>query len=404
MQTTEATTEPEGQIALADWARTMERSVLRQMIGVVSRPGVLSFAGGLPAAEHFPREAYAAALARVLAEDENALQYGPPFAPLRRHIVNLMRARGVTCSREQIFITTGAQQALDVLTRLLLNPGGQVIVEQIVYTGIQQAMAPFRPDLLPVATDLERGVDIDAVEALLAAGARPAFLYVIPEAHNPLGVTMAPAERRRLAAIARTYRLPIVEDDAYGFLHYDEDAAPPLKALAPDWVFYVGSFSKIVAPALRLGWMVAPESLVPRLTVVKEAGDLETSALTQRAVSAFLEEGHLPGHIEQLRRIYGRRRDAMLEALARSFPAGVRWTSPAGGMFIWVELPSHVDTMELLQAAIEEEQVAFIPGRAFSLPGVTADHCLRLSFSNVAVSVINDGIERLGRIVERFVS
>jgi len=403
MQPKKAQKDRSGEIRLADWARTVERSVLRQMIGVVSRPGILSFAGGLPAPEHFPREAYAAALAQVLAEDEKALQYGPPFVPLRRHIVALMRERGVACNLEQVFITTGAQQALDVLTRLLLNPGGQVMLEQIVYAGIQQAVAPFRPEILPVPTVLETGIDVDAVERFLIAGARPAFLYIIPEAHNPLGVSIVPEKRRRLAALARAYGVPIVEDDPYGFLCYDGEAAPPLKALEPDWVFYVGSFSKIVAPALRLGWLVAPEALVPRLTVVKEAGDLETSALTQRAVSAYLDDGHLPDHVERLCRVYRRRRDAMLTSLARTFPAGVRWTAPSAGMFIWVELPDHVDTLQLLQAALEEEQVAFIPGRAFSVPGVAADHCLRLSFANAGVAAIEDGIERLARIVRRFV-
>lgn len=402
MQPTQAATGNREAIALADWARTMERSVLRRMISVVSRPGILSFAGGLPAPEYFPRQAFADALAQVLVDDEMALQYRPPFAPLQRHIVDLMQARGVACTPEQVFITTGAQQALDVLTRLLLNPGGQVMLEEIVYTGMQQAVAPFRPEILPVPTDLDSGINVDAVEALLTAGARPAFLYLIPEAQNPLGVSIAPENRRRLATLTRAYGVPIVEDDPYGFLHYDGQASPPLKALEPDWVFYVGSFSKIVAPALRLGWMVAPESLVSRLTVVKEAGDLESSALTQRAVSAFLDEGHLPGHVEQLRRVYGRRRDAMLQALERSFPPGIRWTTPAAGMFIWVELPSYVDTMALLQVAVEEEQVAFIPGRAFTLPGVTAGHCLRLCFANAGVPAIQDGIERLGRIIHRF--
>lgn len=387
------------EIQLADWAQTMQRSVLRQMIAVVSQPGVLSFAGGLPDPSLFPRAEYAQALAEVLAEDELALQYRPPLPALQGAIVKLMAQRGVSCSEEQIFITTGAQQGLDVLSRLLLDPGGEVILEEVVYTGAQQAVSPARPHILTVPTDLETGIDVDAVTAHLAAGARPAFIYVAPDAHNPLGVSVSSAKREALVKAARRYGVPIVEDDPYGFLYYDEAPIPPLRALDEEWVFYLGSFSKIMAPALRLGWMVAPEALVPKLTVVKEAGDLESSALTQRAVARYLAAGHLPAHLARLRRAYGRRRDAMLAALARHFPATARWTEPRGGMFIWVELPPAVDTADLLETAIAQEQVAFIPGFAFAVPGHDVHNCLRLNFSNCTVEQIEDGVARLGRVI-----
>ncbi|MDX1664647.1 MAG: PLP-dependent aminotransferase family protein [Candidatus Promineifilaceae bacterium] len=389
------------QLVLADWAATMERSLLRQMIGVVSQPGILSFAGGLPAPELFPQKRYARAVAEVLATDRRALQYAPPHTPLKEHIVQLMATRGVHCEPEQIFLTTGAQQALAVLTRLLLNPGGEVMLEEVVYTGMQQAVAPFQPRLCTVPTDMERGIDVDAVEHWLATGTQPAFLYVIPEAHNPLGVSIHPESRRRLVALAAEYGMPIVEDDPYGFLIYDAAAPPPLRALDESWVFYTGSFSKIIAPALRLGWLVAPEELVPQLTVVKEAGDLESSALTQRAVARFLDAGHLPDHLEALREAYGARRDAMLGALERCFPEDVTWTRPTGGMFVWVTLPEEIDTMALLETAVAEERVAFVPGKAFTVPGVERRHCLRLSFSNATVEQIEDGIARLARVTKR---
>jgi 2-aminoadipate transaminase len=317
------------------------------------------------------------------------------------HIAALMTQRGVSCRREQVFVTTGAQQALDVLTRLLLDPGGAVILEEIAYTGIQQAIAPLQATLLTVATDLDQGMDVDAVAAYLVAGHRPAYIYAIPEAHNPLGVSLDRQRRKSLVSLASHYGVPIVEDDPYGFLTYEEEAPPPLRATDGP-VFYVGSFSKILAPALRLGWIVAPESLLPQLTVVKEAADLETSALTQRAVAAFLDSGQLPAHIGRLRAAYKERRDTMLSALTVAFPAEARWTHPRGGMFIWVELPTHINTMALLDVAVADEKVAFVPGRAFALPGVNADNCLRLNFSNASCAQIEAGITRLARAVHRF--
>ena len=391
-------------IRLADWTQVMERSMLRQMLAVVSKPGILSFAGGLPAPELFPKEGFAQAMAHVLATDDRALQYGPPFEPLKKHIVDLMAERGVTCHPDQIFLTTGAQQGLKVIARLLMDPGREVMLEERVYTGIQQVVNPYRPQVLTVPTDLEHGIDIEAVERHLLNGAEPAFLYTIPEAHNPLGVSIHPERQVRLVELGRQYGMPIVEDDPYGLLSYEETAVPAMRAVDDEWVIYIGSFSKILAPALRLGWMVIPESLVGKLTVIKEAYDLETSALIQRAVAAYLDAGLLSGHIARLKQAYKARRDTMLQALGQYFPKEARWTRPKAGMFIWVELPEGVNTADLLWKAVEAEQVAFIPGTAFCAPGSTpATNCLRLNFSNCTPEMIEEGIGRLGRIISNTV-
>lgn len=392
---------PAATLHLAHWAAGLQRSVLRQMIAVISRPGILSFAGGLPDPALFPTAEYAAALAQALAADPRALQYGPPYTPLKNHIVALMAARGVVCRPEQVFLTTGAQQALDVLARIFVNQGDAVVLEEAIYTGMLQALSPCQPRLIPLPTDLTTGLEVEVLEKRLEQGERPAFLYVIPDGHNPLGVTLSLDKRLRLAELARYYGFPILEDDPYGFLHYtDEPPLPPLHALAPEWVFYVGSFSKIIAPALRLGWMVAPENLIPRLTVIKEACDLESSALTQRAVAAYLDGGHLPAHLEALRQAYGQRRAVMLATLAATFPATAAWTRPHSGMFVWVELPAHLDTAQLLEVSLQQERVAFIPGAAFAArPGV-GQHSLRLNFSNAAPERIQDGLTRLGRLIQ----
>ncbi len=385
-------------ISSADWTHGMKRSVLRQMIAVTAQPGILSFAGGLPAPELFPNEAFAEAMAQVL-RDPLSLQYGPPQAALKAQIVSLMAQRGVTCAPEQVFITTGAQQGLDVLTRFLLNPGGTMLLENIVYTGAQQVLAPFQPRILTVPTDLATGMDVDAIEAHLARGERPAYLYSITEAHNPLGVSLSQAKRHQLVEVAQQYGVPIVEDDPYGFLMYDDQPLPPLRALDETQVIYLGSFSKILAPALRLGWMVAPVDLIPKLTVVKEMGDLESSVLIQRAAATFLASGHFPEHLARLKAEYRRRRDTMLTALDAHFPTEARWTRPRGGMFIWVELPGHVDTAALLEVAIAQEKVAFIPGHAFGVEPGCGRNSLRLNFSNATPDKIEDGIARLGRVI-----
>ncbi|HEX8557476.1 MAG TPA: PLP-dependent aminotransferase family protein [Pyrinomonadaceae bacterium] len=389
------------EVSLARWARALRRSALQEMLTRASRPGVISFALGLPAAELFPTAEFAEATGRVLT-DPRSLQYSPHFQPLKTHVVELMRRRGVACDEGQVFLTAGAQQGMNLLSRLLLESGRQVITEELIYTGFQQVLAPFQPEVLTVPTDPETGMDVDAVDALLSGGARPAFIYAITDGHNPMAVSMSVAKRERLVELARRHRVPILEDDAYGFLCYEGSPKPPLRALDERWVFYLGSFSKVLAPALRVGWIVAPEELMSPLSVIKEATDIDTTTFTQRVINAYLDAGDLPSHIESLRRHYGLRRDTMLDALRSHFPAEARWRTPESGLFVWVELPEQVNADELFRTALESEGVAFIPGHAFGVdPGRPAPRSMRLNFSHSTPEQIAEGVPRLARALKR---
>ena len=388
----------------AESARGPARSLLRELLAVSCRPDILSLAGGLPDPGLFPAREYRAALDSVLATDARALQYGPPFEPLRDQVVRLMAMRGVRCTPAEIVVTTGAQQALSIASRLLLDPYQPVLTEHATYPGLHQAVASLRPTMLTVGTDLASGMRVEAVADHLAHGARPAFIYVIPDGHNPYGVSLDSVQRSRLVDLARRYRVPIVEDDPYGLLSYDGPHPPPLRSLDQEWVFYVGTFSKTIAPALRLGWMVLPVDRVARASRIKEADDLESSALTQRAVAQYLRGGQFSTHLNRLRQAYRLRRDAMLAALRSFFPPGARWTAPHGGFFVWVELPEACNVTTLLNDAIEEERVAFVPGRAFAMDASTAPNGLRLSFATCSPGEITDGIRPLARLVQRRLS
>lgn len=382
--------------------RATSQSTLREVLALTARPGVLSLALGMPAEELFPAAELAAAGARALAPGGAALQYGMPLRALRCQVVELMALRGVACREEQVFLTSGAQQGMHLAAQLLLDPGAKVAVERTVYDGVLQVLKSHMPQIVAVPAGPERGIDLAALEALLAGGARPALLYVIPDGHNPLGVSLDTAGRRRLVELARAFRVPILEDDAYGLLAYDGPAPPPLRALDDRWVLYLGSFSKILAPALRVGWLVVPKDLVPALSALKHAADLDVATLGQHTVSHFLAAGALPAHLETLRAGYARRRDLLLRALAERFPPGACWHRPVAGMFVWVELPPPLDTAALLQRAVEDERVAFAPGRAFAATGgPESDHCLRLCFAAASPEAIEDGVARIGRVLER---
>jgi 2-aminoadipate transaminase len=397
-----ASASPEGEeLRLARSMSKMNQSGLREVMALVVRPGVLSLAVGLPAADLFPMAELAQATTRLLTTDPGSLQYGIPHLPLKAQIVELMAMRGVFCRPEQVFLTSGSQQAMDLLCRLLLDPGGEVLLEETVYDGIQMAIKRQDPRILTVSTDPDTGINVDEVESHLVRGARPCFIYVITDGHNPLGVSMTLEKRHRLVDLARTFGVPILEDDAYGFLYFDQTPDPPLRALDEKWVFYLGSFSKILAPALRAGWTVVPEELAPRLSMLKHAADLDTPSFSHRTISAYLDCGYLPTHLESIREEYRRRRDAMLKALHEHFPRQARWNRPTSGMFVWVELPRGMDAATLLRAAVETENVAFTPGVAFACnQSKHANHCLRLSFGNNSPQRIEEGVRRLARVIK----
>lgn len=386
---------------LAEWLRESGRSAIQEMMAVANRPDVLSLALGLPAAELFPAGEYARAAQHVLETDPLALQYSLPSQSLKAHIVELMARRGVTCREEQVFLTAGAQQGVSLLARLLLDHGGRVLCEEVVYTGMRQAVEPYRPTFITVPTDAWTGIDVEAVGRELRR-ARPAFIYVIPDGHNPLCVSLSGAKRARLAELAREYGVPVVEDDPYGFIGYEPAPSRPLRAYDDEWVFYVGTFSKLLAPALRVGWLVVPPALTAPLSIIKEASDINTCTFNQRAVAAYLDSGHLAEHSGRLRDAYRERRDAMLAALREHFPEGSLWREPSHGLFVWVELPEPVDMAALLRDAVTNERVAFIPGQAFAVrPYAGTSRGMRLNFSKNDPAQVAEGVRRLGRAVSR---
>jgi 2-aminoadipate transaminase len=386
---------------LAEWARELKPSALQESLEMLDRPGLISLALGLPALEFFPSNAYQLAIEEVFRAGPGILQYSRPLKRLKEQVVELMAARGVQCRPEQVFLTAGAQQGVNLLARVLLDQGGSVAMEEMVYTGFQQVLEPFQPRVLTVPADFQSGMDVNALEELLKDRARPAFIYAVPDGHNPLGVSLSLEKRRRLVEIATRYQTPVIEDDAYGFLQYEARPYPPLRALAEDYIFYVGSFSKILAPALRVGWIVAPEWLMSRLSVLKESIDINMTTFAQQTISKLIDLIPLDDHLALLRREYRARRNVMLSSLESYFPEDALWGHPSAGFFIWVEFDHERDTASLLKQAVEREGVTFIPGTAFSV-GRTCrgDYCMRLNFSHCDADLIQEGVRRLGHLLE----
>ena len=388
--------------AITRWAQVIKESGLLEMFALVMRPELLSFAFGFPAQEFLPLTACRAAATQALGTDPQALQYQLRSEPLKRHLRELMAARGVNCREDQIILTNGAQHAIHLLATLLLDRGEQVITEEVTYEGLRLAIQPLQPEVLIVPAEPGRGMDVDAVEDRLVKGARPAFIYAITDGHNPLGTSLSQVARQRLIDLARRFRIPIIEDDVFGFLNYDGPGLPPMRALDEDWVFYVGSFSKILAPALRIGWIIVPDAYKPALSFLKHISDLDLTSLSLLMVSAYLDTGEMPLHLATLRKEYGIRRDTMLRALESHFPTEARWEKPGSGMFVWVELPPRLDTIELLRMAVETEQVAFMPGAMFSMPGSPCGrNGMRLNFTHCSPERIEEGIMRLARVLKR---
>lgn len=379
--------------SLSREAQTLERSVMRDLLKSASAPGVISLAGGLPDTRLLPAVDYADCLATVLQREGGAaLQYRPMYEPLRAWIADDMRSRGVDCAASQIFITNGNQQALTILSRLFVSPGDLTVTESFTFTGVQQVTRGRDAQVIGVPLE-DDGADVEALEAAFAR--QPKLAVLIPSYQNPTGVTMSDQKRRRVAQLAQHYRVPLAEDDPYSPLSFDGQPPTPIRAYDQSgWVFYLGSFSKILAPGLRIGWMIAPEALAPKIVTIRESIDLETSALTQRAVHEFLTRGLLPEHLRQLNAANAGRCAAMLSALETHFGGAATWTHPAGGLFVWMTLHDQtIDVMARLPEAVEHG-VAYVPGGAFSVTG-GAQNTVRLNFSACAPDQIAEGIVRL---------
>lgn len=392
---------------IAAGAAGIRSSAIRDLLKLTAQPEMISFAGGLPAPELFPAEEITAAAERALVEAPlAALQYGPTegFGPLRELIAGWVGRLGVGAPTDQVLITAGSQQGLDMIGRLLIDPGAPVAVEEPTYLGALQAWQTCQPHYLRLPVDAD-GLDVDALEALLAGGARPRFLYVVSCFQNPTGVTLAPARRQRLIELAARYHLPIVEDDPYGELYYEGERTTPLAALDIAMhgelrhVVYLGTLSKLLAPGLRVGWIVAPQPLVDRLVMLKQGLDLHTGSTAQAVAYFACRDGLLERHVPRLRAAYGERRDIMLAALAREAPAGATWTRPGGGMFLWLTLPAGADAEALLADALAA-RVAFVPGRSFH-PGGGGANTMRLNFSHSGPAQIAEGVRRLGAALRR---
>ena len=387
-------------------ARTqvMTSSAMRDLMAITERPEVISLAGGLPDTSTFPAEDVAAFAAKMAAEGAaRALQYGPTdgLASLKDCIVEVMAAEGTEVDRDELLVTTGGQQVIDLVCKTLVDPGDVIVAEAPTYPGAVPAFTSYQADVVQIAMD-DDGLRVDELEVTLdrleAEGRRPKFIYTIPTFQNPAGVTLSLERRRRLVEVAAERELLVLEDNPYGLLRYEGEPLPTLRELdGGRFVIYLGTFSKILSPGVRLGWAAAPGPVLEKLNLGKQATDLCSSAFSQSFVAAFFAHGDWQGYVAKLKDLYRRRRDVMLDALAEHLPPEARTTRPQGGLFVWATLPPEVDTTDLLARALSRN-VAFVPGRAAFVDGRGGD-ALRVNFSGVDEATIREGVRRIGEVV-----
>ena len=387
----------------------MRSSAMRDLMEITARPEVISLAGGLPDTSTFPPESFAAQMTRIAQESSaKALQYGPTegFAETKEVIREVMAAEGMSPDVEDVIVTTGGQQAIDLICKTLIDPGDVIVAEGPTYPGAVPVFCSYEADTRQVPMDAE-GMRIDLLEELLAElereGRRPKFIYSVPTFQNPGGVTMSLERRRRLVEIAREREILVVEDNPYGLLRFEGEAPQPLYSLdGGDYVLYVGTLSKILSPGIRIGWACAPPPVMAKIVLGKQAADLCTSTLSQYFVREYFGEGRWRDYVGELCAIYRGRRDAMLDALERHFPSQASWTAPEGGLFVWATMPDYIDTTDLLAKALREN-VAFVPGEAAYVDG-SGHGSMRLNFSAQTEDEIREGIRRIGSVIGEQVS
>lgn len=391
----------------------MHSSAIREILKFTQQPDIISFAGGLPAPELFPVQEVIGATHRVLEQQgAQALQYTVTegYPPLRELIVRHIQRYGIYCAPENVLITSGSQQALDLIGKLLINPGDKIAVEEPTYLGALQAWNAYQAQYVTVATD-DDGMIPDALEAVLKSHGIK-FIYALPNFQNPTGITMSGKRRTEVIRLAEQYNVPLIEDDPYGQLRYEGRHESPLFVLdartRPDEcrdsyelgnVIYLSTFSKTLCPGFRVAWIVAPREVITRLVYAKQGTDLHTSTFTQMVAYETARGGFLDKHVQMLREVYRQRRDLMLEVLEETFPPGVTWTHPKGGLFLWVRLPEGMDSAEVLKEAVKYK-VAFVPGGPF-FPHGGGENTFRMNFSNATPDQIAEGIKHLSLVLKQ---
>jgi 2-aminoadipate transaminase len=385
--------------------RVMKSSAMRDMMAVTARPEVISLAGGLPDTSTFPPDTFAAITQRIATEScAKALQYGPTegLPETKDCIAQVMEAEGMRADPEDIVVTTGGQQVIDLVVKTLVDPGDVIVAEAPTYPGAVPTFYSYQADVVQIEMDscgMRMDLLEDTLDRLEREGRRPKFIYTVPTFQNPAGVTMSLERRHRLVEIANERELLVLEDNPYGMLRYEGEPLPPLRSLDGGvFVMYLGTFSKILSPGIRLGWVVAPPPVLEKINLGKQAADLCTSTLSQLMVQAYFEQSHWRDYVEALTELYRDRRDTMLDALAEFFPAEAEWTRPQGGMFIWATLPDFIDTTDLLARALREN-VAFVPGSGAYLDG-RGRSSMRLNFSASDGDDIREGIRRIGEVIK----
>lgn len=388
----------------AERTQVMRSSAMRDLMAITERPEIISLAGGLPDTSTFPPDSYASLMHEVAASScAKALQYAPTegIAMLKPCIAEVMAAEGALIDPDDVLVTTGGQQVIDLVCKTLIDPGDVIVAEAPTYPGAVPTFCAYQADVVQIEMDRD-GMRVEKLEAALdsleAEGRRPKFVYTVPNFQNPAGVTMSLPRRERLVRIARERELLVLEDNPYGLLRYEGDPLPTLYELDGGmFVIYLGTFSKILSPGVRLGWTVAPRPVLEKMNIGKQAADLCSSSMSQHFVAAYFNSGAWPEYVRSLTEIYRRRRDVMLDALAEHFPREAEWTLPQGGLFIWATLPDYIDTTDLLARALSEH-VAFVPGRAAYLDG-RGGSSMRLNFSGVPEDDIREGVRRIGAVI-----
>ncbi len=390
---------------LAARAKGINPSIIREILKLTVQPEVISFAGGLPAPELFPIKEFDEACHHILeTEGQIALQYSlsEGYMPLRQFLADSMSRYMKQVEAENILIVNGSQQGLELIGKIFIDPGTKIVCSRPTYLGALQAWTSYQAQYISVPLD-EQGMCVDEIPAILQSGDSPRIVYVLPNFHNPAGTTLPLERRERLVEVAREHDLIIVEDDPYRELRYEGEDIPPVFHLAPERTIYLSTFSKTLAPGIRLAWVAAAKPAFSKLIEAKQAADLHTGTFVQMVANRICQTGTLRKHVKRLVEVYRNRRNVMLDALEEHWPKEASWTSPHGGLFLWAQAPTSIDTRDFLETAVTAK-VAYVPGFAFFPYEKGGEHAMRLNFSNASEEMINEGIFRLGRAMKAKIS